>query len=270
MGNTQWLTSTKVTFGVGSTTGNSYRKSLHDTLTAAGHLVNFVGRKHNGNFADNDVEATSGFVLSQIAEAARAAAPQFLPNLVLIEAGTNNCNSGRSVSDAGANLTSLVDDLFRLSPGVTVVVATLLANKDAAQDGCRVDVNRQYANLAVGFAAQGKRLVLVDMRSADGPTTADLADSRHPNDRGYAKMAAVWNQGIVMALSKGFVGQPVENGIPLDGEGGTRNASFGGQSSVMGVAVMSGGMLLRVPGSMMSMMAVWAGLLVVLVFSGLL
>ncbi|KAK0643781.1 GDSL-like Lipase/Acylhydrolase [Cercophora newfieldiana] len=193
-----------VTFGVGSTTGNSYRKDLRDTLTAAGHQVNFVGRNRNGNFADNNVEATSGFVISQISASARAAAPMFLPNLVLIEAGTNNCNSGALVQDAGANVTSLVEDLFKLSPGVTIVIATLMANKVAAQDACRVDVNTQYQDVATALEAQGRKIVLVDMRSAEGPTTEDLADSRHPNDRGYVKMAAVWNKGIEVALSKGL------------------------------------------------------------------
>ena len=228
---------------MGSTTGNSYRKDLRDTLTAAGHQVNYVGRNHNGNFADNDVEATSGFVISQIATSARTTAPQFLPNLVLIEAGTNNCNSGALVKDASANVTSLVEDLFKLSPNVTIVMATLLANKVTAQDACRVDVNGQYQKLVADLAAQGRRIVLVDMRSAEGPTAADLADSRHPNDRGYVKMAAVWNNGIQAALGKGFLGQPAENGIPLDGgrgAGGARNATVGAQSSVGAIVTSAG------------------------------
>lgn len=231
-----------MTFGVGSTTGNSYRKDLRDTLTAAGHQVNFVGRNRNGDFADNEVEATSGFVISQISASARTAAPMFLPNLVLIEAGTNNCNGGSLVKDAGANVTSLLEDLFKLSPDVTIVMATLMANKVAAQDACRMDVNKQYQEVVSRLQGQGKKIVLVDMRSPDAPTTADLADSRHPNDRGYEKMAKVWNKGIETAVSKGFVGQPAENGIPLDGgASGSRNGSVGAQSSVAVMGVTNAG-----------------------------
>ncbi len=51
-----------VTFGQGSTTGNSYRKSLEDLLVASNNIVQYVGTKKNGNFADNAVEATGGFV----------------------------------------------------------------------------------------------------------------------------------------------------------------------------------------------------------------
>ncbi|KAK0636773.1 GDSL-like Lipase/Acylhydrolase [Bombardia bombarda] len=206
-----------VTFGVGSTTGNSYRKNLRDTLRSSGHAVNIVGRHQSGEFIDNDVEATSGFVIDQIADAAIGATPVFLPNLALIDAGTNNCNNGGTVPDAGANVTSMIDNIFSLSPGVTVVLATILENKIAVQDACRVDINRQYRALAANFAEEEAKFVLVDMRSPEGPTTADLNDTRHPNDRGYEKMAVVWSQGIAEALERGFISAPASNGIPLDG-----------------------------------------------------
>lgn len=62
-----------VTFGTGSTTGDSYRKDLQDLLVANNNSVEYVGTKKNGNFTDNAVEATPGFVISQIAAAANAA-----------------------------------------------------------------------------------------------------------------------------------------------------------------------------------------------------
>lgn len=206
-----------VTFGTGSSTGNSYRKDLRDMLAAAGHEVNFVGTAENGNFTDRQVEATPGFVISQIAASAQAATASLLPNLVLMDAGTNNCNKGGTVPDAGANVTAMINGVFAQSPGATVVLTTILVNKVAAQDACRVDVNQQYAALAADMAAQGAKLVLVDMRSADGPTTADLADSRHPNDVGYQKMASVWFPGIQEAITKGFITAPADNGTPADG-----------------------------------------------------
>jgi len=62
-----------VTFGVGSTTGDSYRKDLEDLLTSNGNTVQYVGLQNNGNFTDNAVEATPGFVISQIAASANTA-----------------------------------------------------------------------------------------------------------------------------------------------------------------------------------------------------
>ena len=65
--------SASVTFGVGSTTGDSYRKDLDDLLVANGNTVSYVGREKNGNFTDNAVEATPGFIISQIADLANTA-----------------------------------------------------------------------------------------------------------------------------------------------------------------------------------------------------
>jgi hypothetical protein len=62
-----------VTFGVGSTTGDSYRKDLQDLLVANNNTVEYVGSMNNGNFTDNAVEATPGFVISQIAASANTA-----------------------------------------------------------------------------------------------------------------------------------------------------------------------------------------------------
>jgi hypothetical protein len=62
-----------VTFGVGSTTGDSYRKDLEDLLLANGNTVTYVGTNKNGNFTDNSVEAVSGFVISQISALANTA-----------------------------------------------------------------------------------------------------------------------------------------------------------------------------------------------------
>ncbi|KAK3687971.1 SGNH hydrolase-type esterase domain-containing protein [Podospora appendiculata] len=208
-----------VTFGVGSTTGDSYRKDLRDLLIQAGYQVSLVGQQKHGNFADNAVEATPGFVISQITASAHIAAPRFLPNLVLVDAGTNNCNKGGLVPDAGTNVSAMIDDIFKLSPGATVMLTTLLANKVAEQDACRVDVNKQYAALAADFATKNAKFVLVDMRGPDAPTTSDLFDTRHPNDRGYEKMAAVWFQGIQTARSRGLISAPARDVIPLNATG---------------------------------------------------
>jgi hypothetical protein len=71
--------------------------------------------------------------------------PQFKPNLVLIDAGTNNCNNGGTVPDAGANVTNMINSIFQQSPGSTVILTTILVNSVAAQDACRVTINEQVS-----------------------------------------------------------------------------------------------------------------------------
>lgn len=207
-----------VTFGTGSSTGNSYRKDLRDMLVASGSTVNFVGEFTNGNFTNRQVEATPGFVISQIADSANKETPISLPNLVLMDAGTNNCNKGGLIPDAGANVSAMINNVFTQSPGSTVILTSILVNaQDAGQEACRVDINNQYTAMAAQMAAQGAKLLLVDMRGPDGPTTADLADKRHPNDVGYQKMATVWFQGIQQAVNQSFITVAADNGIPADG-----------------------------------------------------
>ncbi len=205
-----------VTFGVGSTTGDSYRKDLLDLLAAANKTANYVGEKKNGNFANNAVEAVPGFVIDQIAGLVSSSVPRLLPNLVLVDAGTNNCNQGGTVPDAGANVTAMLNNIFALSPGTTAILATLLVNKVANQDACRVDVNRQYTELSQTLRGRGAKLVLVDMRGPGGPTTANLNDTRHPNDAGYVKMANIWFAGIQEAISQGFISAPAGTGNPAN------------------------------------------------------
>ncbi|KAK2041107.1 GDSL-like Lipase/Acylhydrolase [Colletotrichum somersetense] len=197
-----------VTFGVGSTTGDSYRKDLQDLLVSQGMNVTYVGTKANGDFTNNAVEATPGFKINQIAAAADKAVPLLQPNLVLVDAGTNNCNKGGTVPDAGANVTAMINNIYTQSPGSTVILTSILANKIPAQDACRVDINAQYAAVATQFQQSGAKFAIVDMRSPDAPGLNDLNDTRHPNDGGYVKMANVWATGIQEVVSKGFITPP--------------------------------------------------------------
>ena len=213
-----------VTFGVGSTTGDSYRKDLRDMLSKSGMEVNMVGQKKNGNFADNDVEATPGFTIAQIANSSKQAAPMFKPNLVLVDAGTNNCNNGGTQPQAGQQVEDMINQIYAASPGATVILATILQTKVANQDACRVDINKQYQTIAAQFAQKGAKFALVDMRSG-GPTVNDLADQRHPNDAGYQKMANVWQKGIQEVMGKGFLAAPAGNGVPLNGDDATPAAA---------------------------------------------
>lgn len=209
-----------VTFGFGSTTGDSYRKNLRDQLVAAGHTVNYVGEFKNGNdFVDNDVEAQGGFTISQIAGLASTAVPQFLPNLVLLDAGTNNCNNGGLVPDAGANVSALINSIYTQSPGATIILTSILANKIPEQDACRVDINTQYSALAaqLGPTGEAAKFLMVDMRSPEAPTVNDLFDTRHPNDVGYQKMANVWFAGVQQVVASGFITAAIDNGLPADG-----------------------------------------------------
>jgi hypothetical protein len=101
-----------------------------------------------------------------------------------------------------------------------VILATILVNSVAAQDACRVTVNKQYTALANTIQSTGAKLILIDTRSPAGPLVTDLADGRHPNDAGYVKMANVWFSGIQEVISKGMLVKPSTNATAVMGSTG--------------------------------------------------
>lgn len=239
-----------MTFGVGSSTGSSYRAQLRSQLVAAGHAtINMVGSVRHGSapgFVDNDCECYSGNVISQLSARTAAAVPQFKPNVVLVEMGTNNCNAGGTIPDAGANVTRLITQTIfpNASPGAVVLLTTVIFNPSAAQEACRLDLNTQYRAVAGALQAQGLKVVLVDQRApppGGGPQdvvgASDLADGRHPNDGGYAKMARIWAAGFAQAQQKGWFVEPVAlDSVPLDGDQGRINGTGTTQGGLSGGA----------------------------------
>ncbi|KAI1039672.1 hypothetical protein LB505_008395 [Fusarium chuoi] len=115
------------------------------------------------------------------------------PNLVLINAGLNDCNSGGDPSKAGERTKSLVDDIFDSVPGVTVVLSTLLLNKDSSRNSCSDDISKQIRKVAAGY--KGARIALADVRSV--MSMDDIGpDKDHPTDEGYKMFAGVWWDAI--------------------------------------------------------------------------
>lgn len=206
-----------ITFGQASTDGNGYRKALRDALVRSGSTANMVGSRRNGTMRDNDVEGWPGFVIDQVRDKARAAVPPSLPNVFLVNAGTNDAIQDRDVAGAGGRMEAMLADIWTMSPGSTVVLSTLLINlKDATEQRVQA-VNKQFADLARRLQAGGKKIVAVDMHGPAGPLKSDMHDDTHPNDAGYVKMAGVWMGGIREATMRGFISKPADNGIPDDG-----------------------------------------------------
>ncbi|OTB01449.1 carbohydrate esterase family 3 protein [Hypoxylon sp. CI-4A] len=189
-----------ITYGYKSTDGNGYRKVLMERLVAYGNQVDMVGDHPNGTMKDNATEGWPSYVIDQVHEKAKTAVPEFKPNLILVNVGTNDCRDNASVGEAGGRLASMLDDLYVESAEATVILSTLIVNRDAATRRNVLDFNAQLKDVASSFRSdskKNKRLVLVDMQADGGPTLDDLSDDgTHPTDAGYRKMADVWFDGI--------------------------------------------------------------------------
>lgn len=197
-----------ITYGQGSSDGNGYRQYLRDMLVADGYVVDYVGSRCNGTMYDNDVEGWPGYRIDEVAAKANESVPTYLPNLVLLNAGTNNCLQNRDWETAAEQMIELFEQVRTASTRVSIVLSTLLVNTDDAVDECVRRVNDQFRALVLDQQARSRKVVLAEMYGPGAPTVDDLVDSTHPGDVGFQNMAAIWFDSIKDAASRGWLEAP--------------------------------------------------------------
>lgn len=156
------------------------------------------------------------------------------PNVVLINAGTNdaqqNYDEMRGTFDRLKQLIRKVQDMH---PETTIILSTVLVtrNQDANPRVDRYNEQiRQYVFTQDDAGNPDGKIVLADMNDGVFLTRTDLlGDGIHPTPLGYRKMAAVWKSGIDIAVGRGWVTPPQDNGIPDDGSDNSNCEKVPGQ-----------------------------------------
>lgn len=138
------------------------------------------------------MDGFNGYRIDQILSQARTDVPTYRPNMIVLNAGTNDCLQTYDINNAGNRLHDLINQLFQIVPDVTIIFSTLTRNRDGPTDQRVQNVNAQYRNLASTLIGQSERIVLAELGGSDGPQVGDLADGTHPNDVGYSKMANIY------------------------------------------------------------------------------
>lgn len=217
-----------ITFGFLSTDGNGYREDLLGLLQQGGNKdITYVGSRNNGTMALNAVEGWPGLRIDEVLPKARDSVPRFLPNVVLLNVGTNDCvqdfdmdktNRESPVSpeltanatyNVGERLRLMIEDVFTMAPSTTVVLSTLILNKNETVNARVNDANTQYRAVAQSLKAAGRRVVLAEMSAdAGGPNSNTMADNTHPNDVGYSLMANRWYEALQEAGNQGLIVAP--------------------------------------------------------------
>ncbi|PLN80097.1 SGNH hydrolase [Aspergillus taichungensis] len=203
-----------ITFGLKSTDENGYRGWLRRQMRFAGWEVNMVGSVKAGEMEDNDNEGHSGFIVEDVAKEAEKTIPQ-APNLILINAGTNDAIQDEQISTIHKRMNALLDRLYTTIPNTTIILSTLLPNGlDGVQP--RIDrINAQYRDIVRARRQKNERIVLAEM--AEFIKLSDLVDDKtHPTDAGYKKMAAVWWDAIEQAEKEKLLRAPKK--VKKDGE----------------------------------------------------
>lgn len=87
-----------------------------------------------------------------------------LPNVVLINAGTNDCTKNLDISTIGTRMNSMLDTIFNKIPGTTVIVSTLLPSLDASVESLHSSVNAQYRSLVSARRSKGEKILLAERK----------------------------------------------------------------------------------------------------------
>ncbi|MFF3504952.1 FG-GAP-like repeat-containing protein [Streptomyces sp. NPDC003247] len=202
-----------ITYGVGSTDGNGYRKLLWDALDAQGLEPDFIGCNASGDMPDPEHEGNRGHLIAQMANPAVRDATSMRPNVVTLMAGTNDVYRQEQIAEAPGRLSSLIDQLQEASPDVAIAVATIVPVKNDTEAQKRRDAyNAQVRSLVQDRQDSGQKVMLAEL----GPMTESmLFDTLHPNDIGYTYIAQRFGEAVTAMVSKGWV---------VDTADGTANA----------------------------------------------
>ncbi|KAF4469589.1 chitinase [Fusarium albosuccineum] len=200
-----------ITRGSGSLDLNGYRKGLREKIVAYGNasnsLVDMVGSLKGGNMQDNDHQGHSGKMIREIntywnlSIAAR-------PNIVLIHAGTNNMDMGVDLDQAPMLMKNMILGIMSAAPEAVVFVAPVIWANDTRMQANTDKFNVDLRAIIAELQQAGKLLLEVPIDIG----ISDLADKKHPNDLGYAKMADAWYNAILQAHNRTWLQQPIKLG----------------------------------------------------------
>lgn len=159
-----------------------YRPLLHDGLTSSGWSVDFVGSLSSPiDMADPDHEGHNTYVIDELITTTAEMVPLHDPDIVLLLIGTNDVVSQEALTEAPARLA----ELLVLLSGREVLVGTLppVLNEPA-------EANIQAFNVSLIAEVEAAGHTVVDLHAV--MTNEMLLDAIHPDEVGYAAMAAAW------------------------------------------------------------------------------
>ena len=194
-----------ITYGVGSSHGQGYRHHLYKLLTANGFNVTMTGSRGAGAMRSSAHEGWRGYRIDQIFNKTRKSITASKPDVFTINAGSNDCLQDFDLNHAGQRMSEMVRYIWSEAPKSTVLLSTLLHNGCATTEKRICGVNQPFRQMVDDMAAEGHKIILVDMHTTAAPQTDDLTDGTHPNDRGYEKMAEIWFKGIKEAARRGYL-----------------------------------------------------------------
>jgi hypothetical protein len=141
---------------------------------------------------------------------------------------SNDCAFNKDPDSAGMRMMTLMDDIYRRLPDVTIILSTLVKSRD--NRACAEDLSAQFRSI-VKNEYRGKRIGMADIDSVIQMSQLS-SDGIHPNDDGYKLFAGVWWNAISKLEDK--IQPPPTDGLIKD------DSSTGGADTCKKVAGTAG------------------------------
>jgi lysophospholipase L1-like esterase len=204
-----------ITRGVKSSDDAGYRSQLFKLIVAGKQKVTFTGSLTNGPTTVSGQtfpsmhEGHPGWTIDPgynmisssyggISSLVPSPALNGNPNIILLHIGTNDLFA-RDTANMSTRLEALLDKIAANAPSALIVLAQITPR--GTTDAALTTYNGRIPGIVQSHAAKGQHIIGVDMSKL--PVPADLSsDGTHPNDQGYAYMAAVWYAAIKDLLPK--------------------------------------------------------------------
>ena len=186
---------TSSTVGAGSLATAGFRGPLEALLARDGIVFDMVGSQHSGpsSLPDRDHEGHGGKVMAQLQPFIGGWVHAQRPDVVLLQMGTNDLNTGVSAVTTARRLDTVMATIHLVAPSAYVIVAGVWAPLRT-----HLPARAKYARLAGAVVARhraaGEPATFVDTSALLGP--GDLFDGLHPDAAGYRKIAAMWDREI--------------------------------------------------------------------------
>ena len=94
-----------------------------------------------------DNEGWEGYTVREVHEKAKTQY-RMIPNVVLINAGTNDCRLGIEPGTQPDRMRDMVRDILDNVPEVTIILSGLVPHKDDTIDACAKDMDERYFQMA--------------------------------------------------------------------------------------------------------------------------
>lgn len=195
-----------ITYGQGGGNGG-YRGTLFGLAAADGKAFEYVGTQRFGPTSVNGVPMNPahngfpGYCISATPEP-RLGLQEILPcplftvkpDIVLLHIGVNDLNYAPWIPTMISRLNTLLDTIVAYSPMSTIVLAQNTPYMVIpGQPGFDTYI-AAIPGIVAARQAAGQLFRTCNMQQLDGNT--EIADGIHPNDTGYAHMAAIWYAAI--------------------------------------------------------------------------